>query len=61
VTRVDHRPIGNGTIGPVALALRARYLETTGGRVPKYRAWCRAVYAASTSPIPPAPMGAMTS
>jgi branched-chain amino acid aminotransferase len=45
VTRVDHRAIGGGTIGPVVSALRARYFETTAGRVAKHRAWCRAVYA----------------
>ena len=49
VTRVDHRPIGNGGIGPVASALRDKYLETTSGRVEKYRSWCRPVYAAATA------------
>jgi branched-chain amino acid aminotransferase len=47
VTRVDHRPIGTGRIGPIASALRVRYLETTSGRVEKYRSWCRPVYAAA--------------
>ena len=55
VTRVDHRAIGTGKVGPVASALRARYLETTGGRVPKYRAWCRAVYAPATAGGSPGP------
>jgi branched-chain amino acid aminotransferase len=49
VTRVDHRAIGSGRIGPVASALRERYLETTCGRVAKYRGWCRPVYAAATA------------
>jgi branched-chain amino acid aminotransferase len=44
VTRIDHRPIGRGEIGPIAKTLRARYLETTSGRVPAYRHWCRPVY-----------------
>ena len=45
VTRIDHRAIGSGQIGPIAAALRERYLDTTGGRVAKYRDWCRPVYA----------------
>jgi branched-chain amino acid aminotransferase len=45
VTRIDHRAIGEGRIGPLASALRGRYLETVSGRVAKYRAWCREVYA----------------
>jgi len=46
VTRADHRAIGSGRIGPLAAALRSRYLEVACGRVPKYRDWCRPVYAA---------------
>jgi branched-chain amino acid aminotransferase len=46
VTRVDHRAIGTGRIGPVASMLRARYLDTTAGKVAKYRGWCRPVYPA---------------
>ena len=45
VTRVDHRAIGGGQIGPIASAIRARYLDTVSGRVVKYRSWCRPVYA----------------
>src|SRR5437773_1368762 len=44
VTRIDHREIGSGRVGPVASALRTRYLETTSGRVAKYREWCRPVF-----------------
>ena len=47
VTRVDHRAIGSGRIGPIASAVRERYLEATHGRVAKYRNWCRPVYAAA--------------
>ena len=57
VTRADHRAIGSGRIGPLAAALRAKYLDVTGGRVPKYREWCRPVYTASpvrTGPVEPA-------
>lgn len=49
VTRVDHRAIGTGRIGPIAVALRARHLEVVSGRVEKYRSWCRPVYPAAGS------------
>jgi branched-chain amino acid aminotransferase len=52
VTRVDHRPIGGGRIGPVATALREKFLEATSGRIAKYRGWCRPVYAAATAGQP---------
>ena len=52
-TRVDHRAIGSGRVGPVATAVRARHLEVTSGRVAKYRAWCRPVYVAATAEAPP--------
>jgi len=44
ITRIDHRTVGRGEIGPIARALRERHLETAAGRVPKYRHWCRGVY-----------------
>ena len=52
VTRVDHRPIGNGQIGPVSSALRAKYFDAVFGRVAKHRAWCRPVYAATAAGEP---------
>ena len=45
VTRVDHRLLGDGRIGPVASSVRTRYLETVCGRVLARRGWCRPVYA----------------
>ena len=42
--RIDHRPIGGGRVGPLAAALRDRYLAVTSARVAKYRGWCRPVY-----------------
>src|SRR5262245_6320874 len=58
VTRVDHRVIGDGRIGPVASALRARYLDTTCGRIAKYRDWCRPVYEPATIGQSPEPLPA---
>jgi branched-chain amino acid aminotransferase len=45
VTRVDHRPIGNGRIGPIAAALRRLYFDVVRGRRPEYRHWCAPIYA----------------
>jgi branched-chain amino acid aminotransferase len=44
VTRVEHRPVGTGTIGPIASRLRELYSDVVRGRMPKYRAWCTPVY-----------------
>jgi branched-chain amino acid aminotransferase len=44
VTRVDHRPVGNGQIGPIAAALRKLYFDVVRGRRPEYRHWCTPVY-----------------
>ena len=45
ITRVDHRPVGTGRIGPIAAALRDLYFRVVRGRHPAYRKWCTAVYA----------------
>jgi branched-chain amino acid aminotransferase len=45
VTRVDHRPIGQGQMGPVTARLRELFAEVVRGRVPKYRHWNHPVYA----------------
>jgi branched-chain amino acid aminotransferase len=45
VASVDHRPIGDGRLGPVARALRERYDRITSGRDPKYRSWLTPTYA----------------
>jgi branched-chain amino acid aminotransferase len=45
ITRVDHRPIGSGRMGPVVEALRALYFDVVRGRRAEYRRWCHPVYA----------------
>src|SRR4029453_15195866 len=47
ITRVDHRPIGNGRIGPVASGLRDLYFRVVRGQHPAYRNWCAGVYGAA--------------
>jgi len=39
VTRVDHRPVGRGVMGPVTEALRALFADVVRGRNPKYVHW----------------------
>jgi len=44
VTMVDHRPIGNGKMGPVGAQLRRVFDDAVRGRLPKYRHWNIPVY-----------------
>ncbi|MGO9240450.1 MAG: branched-chain amino acid transaminase [Bryobacteraceae bacterium] len=43
VTRVDHRTVGTGAIGPVASELRRLYTEATRGRIPQFENWIQRV------------------
>lgn len=44
VTRIDGRPIGDGTPGPVTMELQRRYLRAVRGENPDYADWCTPVY-----------------
>jgi branched-chain amino acid aminotransferase len=44
ITRVDHRPVGIGRMGPVVADLRALYFDVVRGRRAEYRHWCHPVY-----------------
>ncbi|HYT37764.1 MAG TPA: branched-chain amino acid transaminase [Ktedonobacteraceae bacterium] len=49
VIKVDHRPIGDGTIGPISKALQQLYFDVVRGHIPNYRAqWCTPVYTATS-------------
>ncbi len=49
VTSIDHRPIGNGQIGPISSTLQQIYFDVVYGRRPEYRTqWCTPVYAGVT-------------
>jgi len=39
VTKVDHRPVGSGVMGPVGEALRKLFLDVAYGNNPKYAHW----------------------
>jgi branched-chain amino acid aminotransferase len=43
-TQVDHRPIGNGEMGPVTRRLRKVYDDVVRGRMSAYRPWNEPVY-----------------
>ena len=44
ITRVDHRPIGTGRMGPITSELRRLYFNVVRGRVEKYMDFCSPVY-----------------
>ena len=44
ITRIDHRKIGSGAMGPVTQKLRDLYFNVVRAKVSKYRAWCQPVY-----------------
>lgn len=44
ITKIDHRPVGAGRIGPIARNLRKLYFDVVSGRIPKYIGWCSPVY-----------------
>jgi branched-chain amino acid aminotransferase len=44
VTRVDHRPIGTGKMGPITARLREIFMEVIRGKNPNYRSWNTSVY-----------------
>ena len=39
VTKIDHRPVGMGSMGPITMKLRAMYDEVLHGRNKKYESW----------------------
>jgi branched-chain amino acid aminotransferase len=44
ITKIDHRKLGSGSMGPVTQKLRELYFSVVRGKVPKYRQWCHPVY-----------------
>jgi branched-chain amino acid aminotransferase len=45
VTKVDHRPVGAGSMGPVSTELRRIYEAIVRGRNPRYSHWTMPVMA----------------
>lgn len=44
VTKVDHRPIGTGEMGPITKQLRSLYADAVRGKLKKYRHWNTPVF-----------------
>jgi len=45
IVEVDHRPVGDGVMGPLVSAIRDLYFDVVRGKVRKYRHWCAPVHA----------------
>ncbi|HEX8941355.1 MAG TPA: branched-chain amino acid transaminase [Candidatus Limnocylindrales bacterium] len=44
VIEVDHRPVGEGRVGPIGKLIRARYFAAVRGRLEAYRHWLTPIY-----------------
>lgn len=44
VESIDHRSVGNGTMGPITRKLRDLYADAVRGKLPEYSHWVRPVY-----------------
>lgn len=44
IASIDHRPVGNGKIGPITQRLRDMYFDIVRGKIIKYKRWCTPVY-----------------
>ena len=44
VVQVDHHPVGDGTVGPVAQRLQQLYFDAVRGKLPAYSHWLTPVY-----------------
>ncbi len=44
VTKIDHRPVGCGVMGPITARMREIFQDVVRGRLPKYATWNVAVY-----------------
>ncbi|RJP50603.1 MAG: branched chain amino acid aminotransferase, partial [Anaerolineaceae bacterium] len=43
VTRIDHRPLGAGLMGPITTQLRSLFDDVVRAKVPKYQNWAMEV------------------
>lgn len=51
IARVDHRPIGNGTVGPITEKIRQMYFQTVRGKLPPYQHWLSPVFQSTTQAV----------
>ena len=50
ITKVDHRSVGTGEMGPVTSDLRDLFFRVMRGRESKYRHWCTPVFTTEKAP-----------
>jgi branched-chain amino acid aminotransferase len=50
ITRVDHRLVGNGEIGPISRQLQSLYFDAARGKHAAFRDWLTPVYGAARVP-----------
>lgn len=41
---IDHRPIGDGKLGPITAQIQKLYFDIVRGKVDKYKKWCTPIY-----------------
>lgn len=51
VTKIEHREVGAGGIGPITARLRSRFMDIVTGKIEKYRDWVAPVYQTETSQV----------
>lgn len=44
IVDIDHRPVGNGEVGPITRQLSKVYFDVVRGRMPAYRDWVTPIY-----------------
>ena len=44
ITKIDHRELGDGKVGPIAQQLQKLYFDVVRGKVEKYKKWCTPIY-----------------
>ena len=44
ISSIDHRPIGDGEVGPITQKIQKLYFDVVRGNVDKYKKWCMPIY-----------------
>lgn len=48
ISEIDHRPIGDGSIGPISAQIQQLYFNVVKGKVQEYRHWCTPVHGSAS-------------
>jgi branched-chain amino acid aminotransferase len=44
IVEIDHRPVGNGEVGPITRKLAQLYFDTVRGKMPEHSNWVTPIY-----------------